>query len=103
MAPLRIVPLFRAALATYQSSCRSTAGAGQTPGNADPDVNLAGVDTGSLTPREKKDWSAWASELLAPCPSQPVSIPQRVREARKGAKCVPAANLLVKQGRAGKS
>jgi predicted DsbA family dithiol-disulfide isomerase len=103
MSPLRIVPLFLAALATYQSTCRSTAGAGQTPGNADPDVNLAGVDTGSLTPREKKDWSAWVSELLAPCPSEPVSIAQCVREARKCAKCLPAAKLLVKQVRAGKS
>src|SRR5258708_2126079 len=103
MSPLRIVPLFLAALATYTSRCRSTAGAGQTPGNAAPDVNLAGVDTGSLTPREKKDWSAWVSELLAPCPSEPVSIAQCVREARKCAKCVPAANLLVKQVRAGKS
>ena len=66
-------------------------------------MNLAGVDTGSLTPREKKDWSAWVSELLAPCPSEPVSIAQCVREARKCAKCLPAANLLVKQVRAGKS
>ena len=105
MYPLRIVPLFLclAALTTYQSTCRSTAGAGQTPGNADPDVNLAGVDTSSLTPREKKDWSAWVTELLAPCPSEPVSIAQCVRESRKCAKCVPAARLLVKQVRAGRS
>jgi predicted DsbA family dithiol-disulfide isomerase len=64
---------------------------------------LAGVDTSSLTPREKKDWSAWVSELLAPCPSEPVSIAQCVREARRCAKCVPAARLLVKQVRAGRS
>jgi thiol-disulfide isomerase/thioredoxin len=103
MPPLRIVPLFLAAIATYQSTCRSSAGAGQSPGSADPEVNLAGVDTGSLTPREKKDWSAWVSELLAPCPSEPVSIAQCVRESRKCAKCLPAARLLVKQVRAGRS
>jgi predicted DsbA family dithiol-disulfide isomerase len=67
------------------------------------DVNLAGVDTGSLTPREKKDWSTWVSELLAPCPNEPVNIAQCVRESRKCAKCLPAAKLLAKQVRAGHS
>jgi thiol-disulfide isomerase/thioredoxin len=103
MSPIRIVPLFLVALATYQSTCRSSAGAGQAPASADSDVNLAGVDTGSLTPREKKDWSAWVSELLAPCPSEPVSIAQCVKESRKCAKCLPAARLLVKQVRTGRS
>jgi protein-disulfide isomerase len=103
MSPLRIVPLFLVALATYQSTCRSSAGAGQAPGSADSEVSLAGVDTGSLTPREKKDWSTWVSELLAPCPSEPVSIAQCVKESRKCAKCLPAARLLVKQVRAGRS
>ncbi len=103
MSPLRIAPLFLAALTTYQSTCRNSAGAGQTPGGSDPDVTLAGVDTGSLTPREKKDWSTWVSELLAPCPSEPVSIAQCVRESRKCAKCLPAARLLAKQVRAGRS
>jgi thiol-disulfide isomerase/thioredoxin len=105
MYPLRLVPLFLAALATYESTCRSSAGAGQAPGggSADTEVSLPGVDTGSLTSREKKDWSTWVSELLAPCPSEPVSIAQCVKESRKCAKCVPAARLLVKQVRAGKS
>jgi thiol-disulfide isomerase/thioredoxin len=43
------------------------------------------------------------SELLAPCPSEPVSIAQCVKEARKCAKCLPAAKLLVKQVRDGRS
>src|SRR3954469_4946027 len=33
MPSLRIVPLFLAVLASYQSTCRSSAGAGQTPGS----------------------------------------------------------------------
>ncbi|HEX9298420.1 MAG TPA: thioredoxin domain-containing protein [Polyangiaceae bacterium] len=104
MHALPIVPLFLAALATYQSTCRSTAGAGQAPGGgSDPDVTLAAVDTSSLTPREKKEWSAWVSELLAPCPSEPVNIAQCVKEGRKCTKCVPAARLLLKQVRAGHS
>ena len=105
MSPLRFVPIFLAAIATYQSTCRSSAGAGQAPGggSGDNDVTLAGVDTGSLTAREKKDWSTWVTELLAPCPSEPVSIAQCVKESRKCAKCLPAAQLLLKQVRAGKS
>jgi protein-disulfide isomerase len=91
------------AAATYQSTCRSSAGAGQAPANGDTEVSLAGVDTSSLTAREKKDWSTWVSELLAPCPNEPVSIAQCVKEARKCAKCLPAAKLLVKQVRAGRS
>jgi protein-disulfide isomerase len=103
MLSLRIVPLFLAALTTYQSTCRSSAGAGQSPGSGDSDVNLAGVDTSSLTAREKKEWSAWVSELLAPCPSEPVSVAQCVKESRSCDKCLPAAKLLVKQVRAGHS
>jgi predicted DsbA family dithiol-disulfide isomerase len=103
MSPLRIAPLFLAAIATLQSTCRNSAGAGQAPAGGDVDVNLAGVETGSLTPREKKDWSTWVSELLAPCPNEPVNIAQCVKESRKCAKCLPAARLLVKQVRAGHS
>jgi thiol-disulfide isomerase/thioredoxin len=105
MSAIRLVPLFLAALATYESTCRSSAGAGQSPGggSGESEVNLPGVDTGSLTSREKKDWSTWVSELLAPCPSEPVSVAQCVKESRKCAKCLPAARLLVKQVRAGKS
>ena len=105
MSLIRLVPLFLAALATYESTCRSSAGAGQAPGggSADNDVNLAGVDTGALTAREKRDWSTWVTEMLAPCPSEPVSVAQCVRESRKCAKCLPAARLLLKQVRAGKS
>jgi predicted DsbA family dithiol-disulfide isomerase len=104
MSALRFAPLLLAALASYQSTCRSSAGAGQPPaGGADTDVTLAGVDTSSLTPREKREWSTWVSELLAPCPSEPVNIAQCVKESRKCRKCLPAAQLLLKQVRAGRS
>jgi thiol-disulfide isomerase/thioredoxin len=104
MSALRYVPLLVAALASYQSTCRSSAGAGQAPAGAgDPDVTLSGVDTGSLTPREKREWSSWVSELLAPCPSEPVSVATCVKENRRCSKCLPAAQLLVRQVRAGRS
>jgi protein-disulfide isomerase len=105
MALLRFAP-FLLALATYQNTCRSSAGAGASPGGgaaAENDVNLTGVDTGSLTAREKKDWSTWVSEMLAPCPNEPVSVAQCVKESRNCSKCLPAARLLLKQVRAGKS
>src|SRR5262249_24185244 len=104
MSALRFAPVLLVALASYQSTCRSSAGAGQpAPGSADPDVPLAGVDTSSLTPREKREWSTWVSELLAPCPSEPVNIAQCVKESRKCRKCLPAAQMLLKQVRAGRS
>jgi hypothetical protein len=103
MSPLRFAPLLLAALASYQSTCRSSAGAGQSPAGGDPDVTLSGVDTTSLTPREKREWSTWVSELLAPCPNEPVSIAQCVKESRRCRKCLPAAQLLMKQVRTGRS
>jgi thiol-disulfide isomerase/thioredoxin len=104
MHALRFAPLLLAALASYQSTCRSSAGAGQAPAGAtDADVNLVGVDTSSLTQREKREWSSWVSELLAPCPNEAVSVAQCVKEGRKCKKCLPGAQLLLKQVRAGRS
>ena len=68
---------------------------------ATPDVTLPGVDTSPLTPREKKEWSKFVSELLAPCSDVPVSIAQCVQEKRKCAKCLPAAKFVLKGVRDG--
>lgn len=70
--------------------------------SAGPDVNLEGVDTSSLTPREKKDYSKYVSELLSPCQNVPVPIAQCVQEKRACSKCLPAAKFVlrgVKEGR----
>lgn len=67
-----------------------------------PEVSLKGVDTSSLTPRERRDWAAQVSELLAPCPDVPVSIAQCVQEQRPCKTCLPAAQLLLRQVQAGK-
>ncbi len=92
------------------------AGSGSTcnnksdPGNdvsKDPaggvDVNLAEVDTSALTPREKKDWSKYVSQLLAPCSDTPVPISQCVQEKRSCSKCLPAAKMILKGVRDGQS
>src|SRR5512142_687745 len=105
MHPLRPLPLLLALVSASGSTCRGSSGAGQAPSGGAPaaDVMLDGVDTGSLTPREKREWSSYVSELLAPCPSEPVSIAQCVKDARPCPKCLFAARLLVRQVRDGRS
>ncbi len=66
-------------------------------------VELAGVDTTKLTDREKEQWSAYVSDLLAPCSDQPVSLSQCVTEKRACEACLPAARFLVNQVTAGKT
>lgn len=86
------------------STCRSAGegGAGDTPSAEPPaNVELPGVDTHELTSREKRQWSAHVSELLAPCKEQPVDIAQCVLEKRPCKACLPAAKYLVQQVREG--
>lgn len=68
-----------------------------------PEVTLTGVDTSPLTPRERRDWAAQVSELLAPCADTPVNIAQCVKESRPCKTCLPAAQFLLKQVRAGRA
>jgi len=79
------------------ATCRSpTEGGGAEPAPKEEAkvVALDGVDTSSLTPREQKEWSTYVSELLAPCPDQPVSLAQCVKESRPCSPCLPAAAHL---------
>jgi protein-disulfide isomerase len=91
-------------LLTNGSTCRGQSGgeASKDPGNV-VDVNLAEVDTSALTPREKREWSSAVGELLAPCKDVPVSVAQCVQEKRACPRCVPAAKMLAKMVRDGKS
>ncbi len=54
-------------------------------------------------PREKREWTARVTELLAPCSDVPVSIAQCVQEKRRCGKCVPAAKFIAKMVRDGMS
>jgi protein-disulfide isomerase len=67
------------------------------------DVELPGVDTHDFTPREKHEFSAYVSELAAPCPGVAVPIAQCVTENRACAACVPAAKTIAKAVREGMS
>lgn len=104
------VPLVKAAsllllfgLSFNWSMCNKPSGGGEATKDPETavDVNLAGVDTSTLTPREKRDWSGYVSELLAPCADTPVSIAQCVQEKRACNKCLPAAKLILRGVRDG--
>jgi thiol-disulfide isomerase/thioredoxin len=85
------------------SMCNKPSGGGEA--SKDPetvvDVNLQGVDTSTLTPHEKRDWSSYVSTLLAPCSDTPVSIAQCVQEKRNCNKCLPAAKVILRGVRDG--
>ena len=85
------------------TTCRSNTDAETVP-SAQPEpmsVELKEVDTSALTQREKKDWSAQMSSLLAPCPDTPVNLNQCISEKRDCDACLPAANFLVTRVRRG--
>src|SRR5690349_21185835 len=103
MPLLRTMPLL-AAIVLFGSTC-SKPDSGEAKPAATPEVQvqLKGVDTSPLTPRERREWAAQVSELLAPCPEVPVSIAQCVSENRACKTCLPAAQFLLKQVQAGKA
>lgn len=104
-------PLARALLAAGALlggvACRSPADAPKEPPPPEEEraaasaAPLPGVDTSALTPRELSKWREYVSELLAPCPDQPVSIAQCVTESRACGACLPAAKFLVERVRRG--
>jgi protein-disulfide isomerase len=108
MAKERLLPLVFGFFAlTIGAGCDEKSAAETSPkasaSAAVADVNLEGVDTSTLTPREKREWSSAVTELLAPCSDTPVSIAACVKEKRACKTCVPAAQLLLKQVQAGRA
>jgi protein-disulfide isomerase len=76
---------------------------GGTAGAAKFEGDLPGVDASALTPREKREWKSYVSEMMSPCQDTPVSIAQCVKENRSCSRCLPAARFLVKQVRDGRT
>ena len=66
-------------------------------------LELPGVDTSALTGRERRDWTGYVTELLAPCADQPVSVAECVRQARPCLTCAPAAAFVARQVLLGKA
>ena len=97
--------LASAALALLGACAAAQGPTGSAGSGASPTapVELPGVDSTNLTAREKSEWSGHVSELLAPCPDQPVSVATCVEQRRPCGLCVPAAKFLVKQVSKGKT
>ena len=87
------------------AACRSPADSPKEPPPPTEEpatpTQLPGVDTSALTTRELARWREFVTELLAPCPDQPVSIAQCVTESRACGTCLPAAKFLVDRVRRG--
>jgi 2-hydroxychromene-2-carboxylate isomerase len=87
------------------AACRSPADSPKEPPPPQEErstpAQLPGVDTSALTAREMGRWREYVSELLAPCPDQPVNIAQCVTESRACSTCLPAAKFLVERVRRG--
>jgi len=72
-------------------------------GSASGQVEVSGVDSTELSGRERGEWSTYVSELLAPCPDQPVSIADCANQQRACPACRPAAEFLLRQVSKGKA
>jgi len=103
MYVLRIATLLLA-LVTTGATCRNNQETGDTPSASAsaPTVELVGIDTDSLTPREHQVWSKLVTELLSPCPNVAVPVGQCVKEKRDCSLCIPAAKFLIRQVQAGR-
>lgn len=97
--------LFVALLASSGSTCHGQSSSGDVSKDdkPPPNVDLPGVDTSALTPREKAEWSQDVSEFLSPCSDTPVPIAQCVSEKRACNKCLPAAKYVLRAVRDGLS
>ncbi len=104
--------LLGAAALLLASSAASTCGSsekGPTSANSSASATLedvqipSSIDVSALTPHEKREWKGELMELLAPCPTVPVSIGQCLSEHRDCAKCVAAARFLEQQVRDGRT
>lgn len=63
-------------------------------------VEVPGVDTSDLTPREKSEWTSLVNELTSPCPGKTMSVAV-CAEQKACAACVPAASYVKSQVRRG--
>lgn len=109
MSPLRLltpVALF-ALTAVSQATCKGPGeqnpNATSAPAKSAPpaDVEIPGVDTSALTPREKREFAAYVSEIDAPCTDVKTKLAQCAKENGSCKRCLPAAKYLLRQVRDG--
>ncbi|HWP08464.1 MAG TPA: thioredoxin domain-containing protein [Polyangiaceae bacterium] len=94
-----------ALLSSRLTTCRSPGegGGDASQPHSEQAVQLKGIDTSSLTARERSDWSESVSHLMSPCPDQAVSLAQCVNENRPCRACQPAVRLLLAEVRRGRT
>jgi protein-disulfide isomerase len=68
---------------------------------ANGDVAVVGVDTSEFTPREKREFAHYATELGAPCPNVALSVARCVNEKAACPTCFDAAQMIAKAVREG--
>jgi len=73
----------------------------QERATAGGDVELPGVDTHDMTPRERHEFSRYVTEFPSPCASLAVPVAQCVLEKRACPSCVTAAAAIAKAVREG--
>jgi protein-disulfide isomerase len=79
--------------------CRG--GDAESPSAESQDIELPGVDTRDLTPRERHEFTRFVRELESPCPSVAVPIAQCLQEKRDCRSCLPAAVSIAQAVRQG--
>jgi protein-disulfide isomerase len=95
-AALLLVLVACALTAPFGCGAPGQASAGSTT------LDLAGVDSSSLTTRERQQWADLVSGLLAPCPDQAMTLARCLDTKAACRSCVPAARMLlgqIEQGR----
>jgi protein-disulfide isomerase len=83
----------------FHASCEKKEGADVTKDDA-PIVTLPGVDTSSLTPREKREWSGYVTKFDAPCAGAG-TVASCMTEKKTCAACPYAAKYILKSVRDG--
>lgn len=107
-----ITPLLLASALLGAGACGSESAVKPEPSSsiAKPGVSasaapleLKELDTASLTPRERRELFAQLAELPSPCSDTPVPISTCIAEKKACKACLPAAELVSRLVRAGKS
>ena len=111
--PSQVALLWAGAIGlTVSSGCRDSSANGgvaaarsaeTAQAAAQPEPTLPGVDISAMTPRERREWGSLVRELLAPCPTVPVSVAQCLQDGRPCTTCLQAAKWITRVVRDGAS
>jgi protein-disulfide isomerase len=101
----RVLLLAAVALSGKLGGCGAPGGLGRGGGgSADTLVlQVPGLDPTDLTTPERRSWSAFVTELPAPCPELDATLKQCVKEQLSCQSCVPAVKFLYSQVQRGKT